>query len=201
MNANCVGTHEDAMMISDEIAEDFTHYQVANYGSVVNKKEVLLKKDRNKNRYKCFSDIGETNKGISICTKRRINDTSALADLLDREKYIAYRKIISGKIILPGKGKKEFDNIYIEFSVLTKYVGIPGTKLAGRFAEKGVVGYIVPVEQMPITEDGVRVHVILSSIAPFKRLIPGSIYEPEIGWIGREVIRSGIRNNLSRAAD
>ncbi len=279
MNVNCVGTHEDAIIISESAAVGFTHYQVSRYHTTVNKREILLKKDENKNRYKCFSDIGETNQGINICTKRRTNDITAWVDMLDenllekdatlddiaisglengvmvdidvyinsdvnelrkhkyydqmleyydnnmryyqefvdyikgiievdgdavlspeiREKFITYRKILDGKIVIPGKGKKEFDNVYIEFSVLTKYVGIPGTKLAGRFAEKGVTGYVIPDDQMPITADGVRVDVILSSIAPFKRLIPGSLYEPEIGWIGREVIRDAIKNNYDRA--
>ena len=53
-------------------------------------------------------------------------------------------------------------------------------KLTGKgTADKGVITRILPVEEMPMTDDGVRAQMILSLDAPFGRMTLGAIREPD----------------------
>ncbi|MDL2235041.1 DNA-directed RNA polymerase subunit beta [Christensenellaceae bacterium OttesenSCG-928-L17] len=55
-----------------------------------------------------------------------------------------------------------------------------GDKLAGRHGNKGVVARILPVEDMPFTEDGTPVDVILSPMGVPSRMNLGQLYETHL---------------------
>jgi DNA-directed RNA polymerase subunit beta len=57
-----------------------------------------------------------------------------------------------------------------------------GDKLAGRHGNKGVISKIVPEEDMPFTEDGRPVDVILSPLGVPSRMNIGQILETHLGW-------------------
>lgn len=67
----------------------------------------------------------------------------------------------------------------------------PGDKMAGRHGNKGVVSYIVPVEDMPHLEDGTPVDIILNPLGVPSRMNVGQILETHLGWaasgLGRQV--------------
>jgi len=62
-----------------------------------------------------------------------------------------------------------------------------GDKMAGRHGNKGVVGKIVPVEDMPFLEDGTPVDIILNPLGVPSRMNIGQIFETVLGWAGRKL--------------
>ena len=56
-----------------------------------------------------------------------------------------------------------------------------GDKMAGRHGNKGVISKIVPVEDMPHTEDGIPVDIILNPLGVSSRMNIGQILETHLG--------------------
>lgn len=59
-----------------------------------------------------------------------------------------------------------------------------GDKMAGRHGNKGVVGKIVPMEDMPFLADGTPVDIILNPLGVPSRMNIGQIFETVLGWAG-----------------
>ncbi len=59
-----------------------------------------------------------------------------------------------------------------------------GDKLSGRHGNKGIVATIVPEEDMPFTEDGKPVDVVLNPLGVPSRMNLGQLYEIMLGWVG-----------------
>ncbi|MGH3909573.1 MAG: DNA-directed RNA polymerase subunit beta, partial [Pseudonocardiaceae bacterium] len=60
-----------------------------------------------------------------------------------------------------------------------------GDKLAGRHGNKGVIGKILPVEDMPFLPDGTPVDIILNTHGVPRRMNIGQILETHLGWIAQ----------------
>ena len=58
-----------------------------------------------------------------------------------------------------------------------------GDKLAGRHGNKGVIGKILPVEDMPFLADGTPVDIILNPHGVPRRMNIGQILETHLGWV------------------
>ena len=58
----------------------------------------------------------------------------------------------------------------------------PGDKMAGRHGNKGVIGKIAPVEDMPYLEDGRTVDIVLNPLGVPSRMNVGQILETHLGW-------------------
>ena len=63
----------------------------------------------------------------------------------------------------------------------------PGDKMAGRHGNKGVISQIVPVEDMPHTEDGRPVDVVLNPLGVPSRMNVGQVLETHLGWAAKGV--------------
>jgi len=61
----------------------------------------------------------------------------------------------------------------------------PGDKMAGRHGNKGVVSTIVPTQDMPFSEDGTPVDVVLNPLGVPSRMNVGQILETHLGWAAR----------------
>ena len=61
-----------------------------------------------------------------------------------------------------------------------------GDKLAGRHGNKGVIAKILPIEDMPFSEDGTPVDVILNPLGVPRRMNIGQILELHLGWIAKQ---------------
>jgi len=62
-----------------------------------------------------------------------------------------------------------------------------GDKMAGRHGNKGIVAKIVPEADMPFTEDGEPVDIVLNPLGVPSRMNLGQIYETVLGWAGKEL--------------
>ncbi|ALG13915.1 DNA-directed RNA polymerase subunit beta [Kibdelosporangium phytohabitans] len=60
-----------------------------------------------------------------------------------------------------------------------------GDKLAGRHGNKGVIGKILPAEDMPFLPDGTPVDVVLNSHGVPRRMNIGQILETHLGWLAK----------------
>ena len=60
-----------------------------------------------------------------------------------------------------------------------------GDKLAGRHGNKGVISKVLPIEDMPFTEDGTPVDVILNPLGVPGRMNIGQILEIHLGWLAK----------------
>ena len=59
-----------------------------------------------------------------------------------------------------------------------------GDKMAGRHGNKGVVGKVVPMEDMPFMEDGTPIDIILNPLGVPSRMNLGQIFETMLGYAG-----------------
>jgi len=70
----------------------------------------------------------------------------------------------------------------VKVFVATKRKIQAGDKMAGRHGNKGVVSRIVPVEDMPLLEDGTPVDIVLNPLGVPSRMNVGQILETHLGW-------------------
>ncbi len=61
----------------------------------------------------------------------------------------------------------------------------PGDKMAGRHGNKGVISMIQPVEDMPFTEDGTPVDIVLNPLGVPSRMNVGQVLETHLGWAAK----------------
>jgi len=115
-----------------------------------------------------------------MITKLYKNYFSRVQEL--QEEYKRDRlKIVSGDELPPGI--VQLAKVY----VAKKRKLQVGDKMAGRHGNKGVVAKVVPVEDMPFTEDGTPVDIILNPLGVPSRMNIGQIYETVLGWVGKKL--------------
>ena len=85
-------------------------------------------------------------------------------------------KVQSGDDLLPGVLKM------VKVFVAVKRKLQPGDKMAGRHGNKGVISKIAPIEDMPHTEEGVPVDIVLNPLGVPSRMNVGQILETHLGW-------------------
>ncbi|MFC7341687.1 DNA-directed RNA polymerase subunit beta [Saccharopolyspora griseoalba] len=61
-----------------------------------------------------------------------------------------------------------------------------GDKLAGRHGNKGVIGKILPAEDMPFLPDGTPIDIILNTHGVPRRMNIGQILETHLGWVASQ---------------
>ena len=125
---------------------------------------------------------------ISFSEEKINNDLQKLKDQYENAaKDIELRfedkvmKIQQGDDLLPTVMK------VVKVFVAVKRRLRPGDKMAGRHGNKGVVSKIVPVEDMPYTETGKPVDIVLNPLGVPSRMNVGQILETHLGWACSEL--------------
>jgi DNA-directed RNA polymerase subunit beta len=90
-------------------------------------------------------------------------------------------KITAGDDLAPGVLKM------VKVYLAVKRRVQPGDKMAGRHGNKGVVSTIIPVEDMPYTEDGTPVDIVLNPLGVPSRMNIGQILETHLGWAAKGI--------------
>ncbi|MFQ5355651.1 MAG: DNA-directed RNA polymerase subunit beta [Mariprofundaceae bacterium] len=90
-------------------------------------------------------------------------------------------KVREGSELMPGVIK------IVKVFLAVKRKLQPGDKMAGRHGNKGVISIIVPEEDMPFTEDGTSIDIVLNPLGVPSRMNIGQILEIHMGWAAREL--------------
>ncbi|MCK5479609.1 MAG: DNA-directed RNA polymerase subunit beta, partial [Gammaproteobacteria bacterium] len=88
-------------------------------------------------------------------------------------------KLTSGDDLAPGVLKM------VKVYLAVKRRIQPGDKMAGRHGNKGVISMIKPVEDMPFTEDGTSVDILLNPLGVPSRMNVGQVLETHLGWAAK----------------
>ena len=92
-------------------------------------------------------------------------------------------KLQRGDEMMAGELKK------IKVFIATKRKLQPGDKMAGRHGNKGVVSRVLPIEDMPYTEDGTPMDIVLNPLGVPSRMNVGQIFETHLGYACHELGR------------
>jgi len=105
--------------------------------------------------------------------KKQLDDAVAALEKRFQDKV---EKLQRGDELPPGVLKM------VKVFVAVKRKLQAGDKMAGRHGNKGVISYIVPVEDMPHLEDGTPVDIVLNPLGVPSRMNVGQILETHLGW-------------------
>ncbi len=100
-------------------------------------------------------------------------------DEFDRRLEEKKAKITQGDDLAPGVLKM------VKVYLAVKRRVQPGDKMAGRHGNKGVISTIVPIEDMPYTEDGTPVDIVLNPLGVPSRMNVGQVLETHLGWAAK----------------
>ena len=106
-----------------------------------------------------------------------------------------------GKAKLVGKNGRPIEFIEITITYATKRPCSEGFKLTGRDGQKGVICRIVPDEDMPIDDQGIRAELVIDPASAVARMTMGPLYEQAINRVSEFVRRKlAQQNDLDIAA-
>lgn len=167
----------DIPNISDEVLADLDARGIVRIGAEVRDGDILVGK---------VTPKGETEltpeerllRAIFGEKAREVRDTSLKVPHGESGKVIGIRVFSrEDEDELPA-GVNELVRVY----VAQKRKISDGDKLAGRHGNKGVIGKILPVEDMPFLADGTPVDIILNTHGVPRRMNIGQILETHLGW-------------------
>ena len=92
-------------------------------------------------------------------------------------------KVQRGDDLLPGVLKM------VKVFIATKRKIQSGDKIAGRHGNKGTISRVLKLEDMPYTEDGTPVDIVLNPLGVPSRMNVGQILETHLGWAAKELGR------------
>lgn len=103
----------------------------------------------------------------------------ALGDDFEAQFESKRKKLTQGDDLAPGVLKM------VKVYLAVKRRIQPGDKMAGRHGNKGVISMIVPQEDMPYTEDGNPVDIVLNPLGVPSRMNVGQVLETHLGWAAK----------------
>lgn len=161
-------THEDACVISDELA-----------AKLVTKKEVTTT---------FFDAVGDMSLGVKEGDKVR---TKAVAGLFsDGQETLVLQNRIPGIITKIEKFDHEIEEQKVKcvrITVECEYACTVGSKLSNLHSCKSIVSKILPAERMPVMANGDRVEMMISPMNVGKRGNPSLLLEGMLGMHCRKM--------------
>lgn len=170
----------DIPNVSDEVLADLDERGIVRIGAEVRDGDILVGK---------VTPKGETEltpeerllRAIFGEKAREVRDTSLKVPHGETGKVIGVRVFSREDDDDLPPGVNELVRVY----VAQKRKIQDGDKLAGRHGNKGVIGKILPQEDMPFLSDGTPVDIILNTHGVPRRMNIGQILETHLGWIGK----------------
>lgn len=167
----------DIPNISDEVLADLDERGIVRIGAEVRDGDILVGKVTPKGETELTSEE-RLLRAIFGEKAREVRDTSLKVPHGESGKVIGIRVFSrEDEDELPA-GVNELVRVY----VAQKRKISDGDKLAGRHGNKGVIGKILPVEDMPFLADGTPVDIILNTHGVPRRMNIGQILETHLGW-------------------
>lgn len=80
-----------------------------------------------------------------------------------------------------------FSNMIVEFTFAKEEPLRKGSKVSGRFGNKSIVSYIIPDDEMGVTEDGIVPDIRIDALGILARLNSGQLFEQELNWVAKSV--------------
>ena len=170
----------DIPNVSDEVLADLDERGIVRIGAEVRDGDILVGK---------VTPKGETEltpeerllRAIFGEKAREVRDTSLKVPHGESGKVIGIRVFSREDDDELPAGVNELVRVY----VAQKRKISDGDKLAGRHGNKGVIGKILPVEDMPFLPDGTAVDIILNTHGVPRRMNIGQILETHLGWVAK----------------
>jgi len=170
----------DIPNVSDEVLADLDERGIIRIGAEVRDGDILVGK---------VTPKGETEltpeerllRAIFGEKAREVRDTSLKVPHGESGKVIGIRVFSREDDDELPAGVNELVRVY----VAQKRKISDGDKLAGRHGNKGVIGKILPVEDMPFLPDGTAVDIILNTHGVPRRMNIGQILETHLGWVAK----------------
>ncbi len=170
----------DIPNVSDEVLADLDERGIVRIGAEVRDGDILVGK---------VTPKGETEltpeerllRAIFGEKAREVRDTSLKVPHGESGKVIGIRVFSRDDDDDLPPGVNELVRVY----VAQKRKIQDGDKLAGRHGNKGVIGKILPKEDMPFLPDGSPVDIILNTHGVPRRMNIGQILETHLGWVAK----------------
>ena len=170
----------DIPNVSDEVLADLDERGIIRIGAEVRDGDILVGK---------VTPKGETEltpeerllRAIFGEKAREVRDTSLKVPHGESGKVIGIRVFSREDDDELPAGVNELVRVY----VAQKRKISDGDKLAGRHGNKGVIGKILPVEDMPFMPDGTPVDIILNTHGVPRRMNIGQVLETHLGWVAK----------------
>ncbi|GAB4589295.1 DNA-directed RNA polymerase subunit beta [Nocardia sp. IFM 10818] len=170
----------DIPNVSDEVLADLDERGIVRIGAEVRDGDILVGK---------VTPKGETEltpeerllRAIFGEKAREVRDTSLKVPHGESGKVIGVRVFSRDDDDDLPPGVNELVRVY----VAQKRKIQDGDKLAGRHGNKGVIGKILPVEDMPFMPDGTPVDIILNTHGVPRRMNIGQVLETHLGYIAK----------------
>ncbi|SMG46640.1 DNA-directed RNA polymerase subunit beta [Rhodococcus rhodochrous J3] len=170
----------DIPNVSDEVLADLDERGIVRIGAEVRDGDILVGK---------VTPKGETEltpeerllRAIFGEKAREVRDTSLKVPHGENGKVIGVRVFSREDDDDLPPGVNELVRVY----VAQKRKIQDGDKLAGRHGNKGVIGKILPQEDMPFLPDGTPVDIILNTHGVPRRMNIGQVLETHLGWVGK----------------
>ncbi|MDT5093673.1 MAG: DNA-directed polymerase subunit beta [Mycobacterium sp.] len=170
----------DIPNVSDEVLADLDERGIVRIGAEVRDGDILVGK---------VTPKGETEltpeerllRAIFGEKAREVRDTSLKVPHGESGKVIGVRMFSRDEDDELPAGVNELVRVY----VAQKRKISDGDKLAGRHGNKGVIGKILAVEDMPFLPDGTPVDIILNTHGVPRRMNIGQILETHLGWVAK----------------
>lgn len=181
----------DIPNVSDEVLADLDERGIVRIGAEVRDGDILVGK---------VTPKGETEltpeerllRAIFGEKAREVRDTSLKVPHGETGKVIGVRVFSREDDDDLAPGVNELVRVY----VAQKRKIQDGDKLAGRHGNKGVIGKILPAEDMPFLPDGTPVDIILNTHGVPRRMNIGQILETHLGWIAKAGWNINVANGV-----
>jgi DNA-directed RNA polymerase subunit beta len=158
--------------VQADLHDERTNKRLLTKGVVLDRDTIERISTRNLKRIKFADKDPRVNEQIDEIEEMTSRQIDVLRKIVNEKKD----KLTKGDELPPGVIK------LVKIYVAMKRKLSVGDKMAGRHGNKGVIARILPEEDMPYTQDGTAVEIVLNPLGVPSRMNVGQILETHLGW-------------------